>query len=357
MLYLLSFSPSTSARLASIAQQMQAAVAEFICVMGDSFSSNLPFLQELHRRCPSLSWPLRFKLVGIFLPSSSLSDQLSLLEEACSLLADAHLADQLAVLQSCYDRFAVLQQKLPETPEETVDDADASRRMETEALDAGVSDPAANLINDAADQTQKIEAFLNVLDVLARLLEQMVIPAVSPAVSNHVREVLAGTLTQLQSLGTAGNARVESLRQKLLAATLETIAPLLRHLAADAAVAQWPQLCGSLRESEETAMAGMRACWAWAQRAQELGLEDGQNPACFLEQVEGLLSVLSENRGEMVVTGVSVLSKLLSGTCPSVENGGSLRRVCESVVHVLDRSENAGDVEVVAAVLDFMMTM
>lgn len=359
MLYLLSFSPSSSARLASIAQQMQAAVAEFICVMGDAFSSNLAFLQELHRRCASLPWPLRFKLVGIFLPGSSSDDQLHLLEESCDHLESADLPSQFAALQSCYDRFAVLDQIVGNTPEETIDDADASRRMETEALDAGVSDPAAAMVAEAMTQTQKIEAILNVLDVMTRLLspEDSRIPAVPPAVLSRVQTALTGTMTQLKSLGPAGNPRVESLRQKLLAATLETFAPLLRHLAPDAAVALWPQLTQGVTESEETALAGMRACWGWAQRAQELALGEGQNPACFPEQWEPVRSVLAESRGELVVAAVNVVRTLLGLLSPSAENGGILRGVCESVVQVLDRRENAEDVEVLAAVLDFMMTM
>ena len=359
MLYLLSFSPSANGRLQSIAHQMQSSVAEFINLMSDSFSSNLPFLQELHRRYATLAWPLRFQLVGIFLPSSSLTDQLNLLEESCSLLEASPLPALFAALQSCYDRFAVLDQTMPNTKEETVDDADASRRMETEALDAGVSDPAAALVNEAAEKTREIEAFLNVLDVMTRLLapEDAAIPAVSPAVSSRVQNVLMATVAQLESLGTAVSSRAESLRAKLLATTLETLAALLRHLAPDAAVALWPLLARQVTGSEETALAGMRACWAWAQRAQELALNDGQNPACFSEQLESVRNVLGIARGELAVAGVSVVATLLAMTRPSEENAGNLRLACESVVKVLERRENAEDVEVLAAVLDFMMTM
>lgn len=363
MLFLLAFSPKGGHKLQSFTQQMQCSVAEFISVMGDEFASNKAFMQEIRRRTPLLPWSIRFKIEGSFIGDSSLEEKIAILNDASQVLETAPLTAQFNAFQACYDEF----KQLVDSPkndekEEVIADEEATQKMETEALDGNTPDREADVVTRSEEISRDLEAYLNVLDVVTRLLSQddtsvSVLPLPEDLVK-RIEGVLGSVVNQLDTLSNISSPQVESLRQHLLAAALETTTALLPYFSYSVYITVWPLLQTHMTLGAEVTQACVKGMWAWSQVAtQNASFNDTSNPVCFPDQITPVLQLLSTSSGDIVVQIVHTLSSLLGLTKPSDFNRACLTEVCRQVVLALDNPNNNSNAEILGAVLDFMMTM
>ena len=363
MLFLLAFSPKGSNKLHSLAQQMQSSVAEFISVMGDQFVSNKAFTQEIRRRASSLPWTVRFKIEGGFVNDSSLQEKMTILNDASQILEVATLPAQFQAFQACYDEIKQLEssEKCDEKVEVIADD-EATQKMDTEALDGNSPDREADVVTRSEEISRDLEAYLNVLDVITRILSQddanTSLLRLPTELVKRIEGVVGAVINQLDALGTGSNSQVESLRQRLLAGALDATTALLPYVDSNVFVTIWPLLQTHMTLGIEVTQACIKGMWVWSQLAtQSTSFNDTLNPVCFADQIAPTLQLLTMSSGEIVVQIVHTLSSLLSLTKPSDVNRGCLTEVCRQVVLSLDNPVNNSNAEILGAVLDFVMTM
>ena len=107
--------------------------------MEEQISDNSAFLQQIASLAQQQDWPLRVKLVNACLPKSSLQDRIAILRDALHILQQVSFEAEFARIDELYKRFDEMEkaEQPKEEKEMVVDDADATRRMDTEALDGG----------------------------------------------------------------------------------------------------------------------------------------------------------------------------------------------------------------------------
>ena len=363
MLFLLAFSPKGSHKLHSLVQQMQSSVAEFISVMGDQFVSNKAFTQEIRRRASSFPWTVRFKIEGGFINDCSLKEKLTILNDASQILESATLSAQFQSFQACYDEFKELENSgKTDEKEEVIADEEATQKMDTEALDGNTPDREADVVARSEEISRDLEAYLNVMDVITRILSQddanVSLLHLPDELIKRIEGMIAAVMNQLDVLGTGSSSQVESLRQRLVAGVLDVTTALLPYVDQSVYITIWPLLQTHMALGMEVLQACVKGMWVWSQLAtQSASFNDTLNPVCFPDQIAPTLQILTMSSGEIIVQLVHTLSCLLSLTKPSDANRACLTEVCRQVVLSLDNPANNSNAEILGAVLDFMMTM
>ena len=366
MLFLLSFAPSGSSKMEMLVNQMHSSVAEFISVMSEHFNSNQAFMVELRRMAASMAWPIRYKIAGAFIHGSSLDEHLSLLADALQVLESTTIPTQLTELHACYTEFATIQEDLAkhaQEKEEILNDAEATQKMNEEALDKGTPDREGEVVRRSERLAQGLEAHLNVLDVVARILtrddnEEAPLLGLPAELVAQLNEVFGKLVEQITSLGQSEAPAVESLRLRVLAGVLETTVALLPYLPRAGYPALWQRFQSQLVLGGEVLETCVKGLWAWAEsQAQAQVLTDETNPVCFPDQIAPVLQQLVSAPAGVVVQLVNMIAGLLSCTAPCDGNRACLLEVCRQVVRSLDIPANSSDAEVLGAVLDFMMTV
>ena len=349
-----------------LVSQMHSSVAEFISVMSEHFNSNQAFMVELRRMAASMAWPIRYKIAGAFIHGSSLDDYLSLLADALQVLESTTIPAQLTELHACYTEFAAIQADLAkhaQEKEEILNDAEATQKMNEEALDKGTPDREGEVVRRSERLAQGLEAHLNVLDVVARILtrddnEEAPLLELPAELVAQLNGVLGKLVEQITSLGQSEAPAVESLRLRVLAGVLETTVALLPYLPRAGYPTLWQRFQSQLALGGEVLETCVKGLWAWAEsQAQAQVLTDETNPVCFPDQIAPVLQQLASAPAGVVVQLVNMIAGLLSCTAPCDGNRDCLLEVCRQVVQSLDIPANGSDAEVLGAVLDFMMTV
>lgn len=366
MLFLLSFAPEGSTKMKLLLHQMHSSVAEFISVMSEHFYSNQAFMMELHRIASSMVWSIRYKIAGAFIHGSSPAEQIALLTDALQVLETTTIPAQLADLHTCYSDFAAIQAELAKNAkekEEILNDAEATQKMNEEALDKDTPDREGEVVRRSERISQDLEAHLNILDVIARILsrddnEEAPLLALPGDLVARVEQVLNALVDQITALGQSDTAAVESLRLRVLSGILETLVAFLPYMPRASLPALWTRLQSQLALGGEVLETCVKGLWMWSQmQAQAQALSDEINPVCFPEQIAPVLQQLMSAPTTVVVQLVNMIAGLLSCTMPNAGNQACLLEVCKQVVHALDVPANNADAEVLGAVLDFMMTV
>lgn len=354
---------STGASLPSLSPP-----AEFMTVLEEQLSGNTAFLQQVVAFAQQQDWPLRFKLLGACLSSTSLQDRAAVLQDAVPILQHAGFAATLARVDALYKQFEAMEAaslKSDAAKEEVMDDADATRRMDTEALDGGESSTAKEIIAQAQALTQQLNSFLGVLDVVSRILSQdgADAPPTAPSLalpaelSQQLYAALSSAYAELVAQQPQGK-QAQLLQSSLVVGVVEALAALLPYLPQAQLLSVWSALVAHLQLSADVARASVALLWAWSQLIAAQGtFSDQVNPVCFSEQVAPLLPLLQSGCCELTVQLLNLLAALLSQVQGASMENNCVVEVCRQAVHCLDAEANARNAEVLGCFLDFMMTV
>lgn len=340
-------------------------------MIGDLMSQT-DFVQSLRKTMPDLSWQLRYKLLAVYVDSLPLAEKVNILSNAVSLLQEAQFVQLFGALTQCYASFDELRNaEASKSDDKVLEDAEATSKMESEALDAGVHDTEGEIVQKGEALSQQLRNYLSVLDVIARIFtpanESLPYPSLQSLIRSAIEEsslqtllsCLLRVLSILSSQVASSCVQSESIRASLLAAVEDAIAAILpathTHLPA-----LWSAVLPSLAPSapSDVLEAASKLLWVWARcTVNRPGYADSMNPLGFPEQTAPLLAALESRVPAVLVQLVNTVACLLAPVQVDAQNEAMLAEICGKVVHVLDVAENARNAEVLGCVLDFMMTM
>lgn len=331
--------------------------------MEEQISDNSAFLQQIASLAQQQDWPLRVKLVNACLPKSSLQDRIAILRDALHILQQVSFEAEFARIDELYKRFDEMEkaEQPKEEKEMVVDDADATRRMDTEALDGGDASKENDFVAEAQQLSQHLTDYVAVLDVMGRILSQDGSDAASLPLPNDLTEqiyaLLSGVYSGLLALQPCSK-QAQLLQSTLVVGVVDALATLLPYLHDQQLLQIWSSLVSHLHLSPDVATATVSLLWKWTQLiTKKGGFADQVNPVCFAEQIAPLLPYLQNGPGELVVQIVNLLSCLLTQVQASPSENASVVEVCAQVVHALDAETHMANAEVLGSVLDFMMTV
>lgn len=341
-------------------------------MIGDLMSQT-DFVQSLRKTMPDLSWQLRYKLLTVYVDSLPLSEKVNILSNAVSLLQEAQFVHLFGALTQCYASFDELKNaEASKSDDKVLEDAEATSKMESEALDAGFHDTEGEIVQKGEALSQQLRNYLSVLDVIARVFtpaneslpypppfQPLIRSAIEDSDLQTLLSCLLRVLSILSTQVASSCVQSESIRASLLAAVDDAIAAVLpathTHLPA-----LWSAVLPSLAPSapSEVLEAASKLLWVWAQcTVNHPSYADSMNPLGFPEQTAPLLAALESREPAVLVQLVNTIACLLAPVQIAPQNEAMLAEICGKVVHVLDGAENAQNAEILGCVLDFMMTM
>lgn len=358
LLSLLSYTPSDNKKLQSFCSLMQISITEFISIIEDQLDASNPFLQQVFQIAESKDWNLRYRLANLCMDRLAPAQRVALLESILQTLQTLSIPDLLASLTRCYEQFKELAAKEAPEKEEVLDDAEASAKMEVEALDGNKKDGEREIVTESELLQQQITDYRVILDIIVQALQSEQPLPLADAFLQQLITFINTFIQQLESVNST-QSLVQQLRQQLLAGIIEVEGAVLPYLQdIQLLLTVWTQLIQYTTVSSEIASAVIKCLWVWSQLVVNQGeYRDAINPVCYAEQIAPLLALLTNLPSEELVQLINLLSSLLQPVQPSAENHDCLREVCSQTVHVLDRAENAANPEIVGNVIDFMMTM
>ena len=161
LLLLLSYSPSENKKLSSLALMMQISICinflnylyidEFISVIQDQIDSNTAFFQQIMQIADSKEWNIQYRLISLCLSKLSVDQKIHLISSILHTLHTLSIPSLLQSLSQCYSRFNELEQQAttgPEEKEDVIDDAEATLKMDEEALDGNHKDIQSELVTE-----------------------------------------------------------------------------------------------------------------------------------------------------------------------------------------------------------------
>lgn len=118
---------------------------------------------------PVLSWQLRYKLLNVYVDTLPLSEKVNILSNAVALLQEAPFVHLFNTLTQCYTSFDELKNQTSKTDEMVLEDAEATSKMENEALDSGSRDVESEIVQKGEALSQQLRNYLSIFDVITHI--------------------------------------------------------------------------------------------------------------------------------------------------------------------------------------------
>ena len=370
LLLLLSYSPSENKKLSSLALMMQISICinflnylyidEFISVIQDQIDSNTAFFQQIMQIADSKEWNIQYRLISLCLSKLSVDQKIHLISSILHTLHTLSIPSLLQSLSQCYSRFNELEQQAttgPEEKEDVIDDAEATLKMDEEALDGNHKDVQSELVTEGEFYQQQLIDIRVLFDIITHVLMDDSLP-LSESILQSLVQFIQGVSSFIDE--TKGiEKQVESVKHQLISGIIELEGALIPYLKdSQVLLSIWTSLIKYCSISAEVASSVIKSIWTWSEMVcQQQNYNDSMNPVCFAEQIGPILNLLSLIHGEELSQLINMFSNLLQPVTINDTNRDCIMQVCNTVVHVLDDVNNSSNPEVVGNVIDFMMTM
>lgn len=334
-------------------------VDEFISVIQDQIDSNTAFFQQIMQIANSKEWNIQYRLISLCLSKLSIDQKTQLIASILHTLQSLSISSLLQSLSQCYSRFNELEQQAttgPEEKEDVMDDAEATAKMDEEALDGNHKDTQSEVVTEGEIYQQQLLDIRVLFDILAHIVTDDSLP-LSDSILQSLLQFLQGVSSLIEE--TQGiEKQVETVKQQLIAGIIELEGALIPYLKdIQVLLSIWTSFTKYCSISAEVASSVIKSIWTWSEvLCQQQNYNDSMNPVCFADQIGPILNLLSLIHGEELSQLINMFSNLLQPVTINDTNRDCIMQVCNTIVHVLDDGNNSSNPEVIGNVIDFMMT-